>query len=264
MKKSIQRRISISAGLCFIVSIALLISINTHYLNNIKDLVIDRTKAQSVTQAEIQLAAIAKAQAGTINTLLTESSSIAQAMATTMLGIIDDPDAIISRERVNQYIKSVLKRHPNVVGAYIAWQPNAVDQRDAEFQEQGKHSYSNGQFAPYWSRGADGTLALRPLNLAKVEQDRAAGTQFGSGYWYLCPETTKQLCVLEPYSWELQGKSMIGTSITLPLLHQGKLIGISGVDITRGKRVKFIQSTCQLLKPSSCKHCPSPLLAVYS
>jgi len=32
----------------------------------------------------------------------------------------------------------------------------------------------------------------------------------------------------------------------------------------QGKRVKFIQSTCQLLKPSSCKHCPSPLLAVYS
>jgi len=34
--------------------------------------------------------------------------------------------------------------------------------------------------------------------------------------------------------------------------------------LLQGKRVKFIQSTCQLLKPSSCKHCPSPLLAVYS
>jgi len=241
MKKSIQRQISISAGLCFAISISLLLIINTYYLNNIKELVIEKTTTQSITQARIELAAIAKSQAGTINTLLTESAAIAQGMATTMLAQLDYHDANITREGVSQYIKGVLSRHSNIVGAYIAWQPNAVDQRDNEYKSFGNHSHSNGQFAPYWTRSANGTLGLRPLNLTKVDNDRTAGIKFGAGYWYLCPETTKELCLLEPYSWDLQGKKMIGTSITLPLLHQGKLVGISGVDIT----LNFLQQLAE-------------------
>jgi len=241
MKKSIKSRISISAGLCFIIAIVLLISINSYFLTNIKNLVLERTSSQSTIQAQQQLGSIAQAQAGIINQMLTESAAIAKNLSVTMLSMMDDKTVQPDRSRTSNYIHSVLEQSPNIVGAYIAWQPNAVDNSDDLFKTQGKHSHANGQFAPYWTRGANGDLAIRPLNLTVVDQDRAASKKFGAGYWYLCPESTKMVCVLEPYSWDLQGKTMLGTSITMPIMKDGQLVGISGVDIT----VNFIQQLAE-------------------
>lgn len=246
MKKSIKNRISISAGLCFIISIILLLSINTLYFNNIKNLVLERTKSQAQIQAQQQLAAIAQAQAGEINTLLTQSSAVANSMVTTMLSMIDDKSVTPDRARTSSYVKNVLKQSPNIVGAYIAWQPNAVDNRDDEFKQQGQHTHTNGQFAPYWTRNSSGELGIRPLNLTVVDKERNEGKKFGAGYWYLCPEQTRRVCVLEPYSWQLQGKTMLGTSITMPLIHNGKLVGMTGVDIT----INFLQQLAQEVQQS--------------
>jgi methyl-accepting chemotaxis protein len=237
VKKSIKNRISISAGLCFIVSIVLLISVNAFYFNNIKTLVLERTQSESRTQAKKQLASIAQAQAGVINKLLTESAGIVNGMVTTMLSMVEDPAIEPSRAHTNEYVKNVLKRSPNIVGAYISWLPNAVDARDAEFKLQGKHTHSNGQFAPYWTRNASGDLGLRPLDLTVIDNERTAGKVFGAGWWYLCPEKTQKTCVLEPYSWKIQNKLMLGTSITMPLITNGQIVGISGIDIT----INFLQ-----------------------
>lgn len=249
MKKSIKNRISVSAGLCLIVSIVLLISINSFYLNNIKEVVLERTKSQSRTQAQEQLASIAQAQAGVIKELIAESAAIANGMATTMLSMVDDPAIEPNRARTSEYVKNVLKHSPNIVGAYLSWQPNAIDNRDEEYKEQGEHTHSNGQFAPYWTRSANDELKIRPLDLDIVDEERTAGKTFGTGYWYLCPELTKKICVLEPYSWKVQGKIMLGTSITMPLIKNGQVIGMSGVDI----KINFIQQLASDVQQSIYK-----------
>jgi methyl-accepting chemotaxis protein len=55
----------------------------------------------------------------------------------------------------------------------------------------------------------------------------------GSPYnrWLTCPLDTAKACVLDPYFDEINGQKVLMTSIALPLLEGGKVVGVIGLDI---------------------------------
>src|SRR5471032_2787091 len=56
-----------------------------------------------------------------------------------------------------------------------------------------------------------------------------SGTPYNS--WYTCPRDNKRTCLLDPYSDTVGGKEVLMTTISVPLLVDGKAIGVVGVDI---------------------------------
>lgn len=130
---------------------------------------------------------------------------------------------ITDRNVYNVMINRVLDKNKDILGAYTAFEPNALDGRDAEFANTEGHD-ATGRFVPYWSRGEGNAIQLEPL----VGYDIP-----GEGDYYLMPVKNNAESAIDPYSYVVGGKEVMLTSFTLPLHDKSeKVIGIAGVDIS--------------------------------
>jgi methyl-accepting chemotaxis protein len=232
MLNKIQYKIALISALCLLIAVGAGITItvyNNNYIQgNIDELISDELKDKS----QQQLQAIAELESEKIARNIEKALSIALAIKSTLETQIENKDAeSLDRDKVTAYLKGVLVHNKDILGSYAAWEKNAVDNKDEEYVgKKSDHTFENGQFAPYWNRSPDGILAIRPLNIADALSS-GGSTDASDDDWYLCPLKNKRICITEPYSWEVQGKQTLGTSITLPIIVDGKLYGMAGVDI---------------------------------
>ena len=126
-----------------------------------------------------------------------------------------------ARTVVDRMLLAILHGQPDFLGVYTGWEPNAFDGRDADFVNQ-PGSDASGRFIPYFSRAADGTLALEPL----LDYETP-----GAGDYYLLPKSSRAEQVLNPYSYSVQGKDLLITSLVVPIIIDGRFQGIAGVDL---------------------------------
>jgi methyl-accepting chemotaxis protein len=132
---------------------------------------------------------------------------------------------------LNQSLKTAFERNEKVLGIWLAFEPNGLDGKDSEFaNDAARQSNEAGRFASYWSRAAGSAL-----NTIMVEEDMTkttlsvSGTPYNS--WYTCPRDNKRTCLLDPYADTVGGKEMLMTTISVPIMVDGKAIGVVGVDI---------------------------------
>jgi methyl-accepting chemotaxis protein len=136
-------------------------------------------------------------------------------------GLWADRIAFYSRDDINQMLKSVLQENPDFLGVYTAWEPNAFDGRDAAYANT-PGTDASGRFIPYWKRAADGTPALEAL----VEHDQA-----GPGDYYQIPKKSKREAIIDPYTYTVQGREVLLTSLVAPIMLDGVFRGIAGIDM---------------------------------
>jgi methyl-accepting chemotaxis protein len=124
------------------------------------------------------------------------------------------------RDALNRMLKQLLDRNPGFIGTWTCWEPNALDGRDSEFVGKEGHD-GTGRFIPYWNRGA-GKTALEPL----VDYEKP-----GAGDYYLLSKRSGKEALLDPYKYVVAGKEMYLTSLVAPIQHNGKVVGVAGIDI---------------------------------
>ena len=247
MLNRIQYKIGFISAICLLVVVAagIVISLfnNDHIEQKIEKLIHSELKNQSAAQ----LQAIASLESEKVARNLERSLSVALGIKSTIETFIENGDKeALDRERISEYLRGLLTQNKSISGTYVAWSKNAVDGLDEQYANtDSKHSFKDGRYAPYWNRGADGAIAVRPLNLQDVAVDEASGST--NSDWFLCPLKNKRVCITEPYSWDVQGKLTLGTSITLPLMVNGKVYGMAGIDIGLGEIQKFVSATAQNL-----------------
>jgi methyl-accepting chemotaxis protein/methyl-accepting chemotaxis protein-1 (serine sensor receptor) len=125
------------------------------------------------------------------------------------------------RAAVNGLLKNLLEANPDILATWTAWEPNAFDGKDQEFAGKEGHDAS-GRFVPYWFR-AGSDIQLTPL----MDYDKP-----GPGDYYQKPLTEKRPVVIEPYVYPVDGKDVLMTSITKPILKDGQAIGVAGLDLS--------------------------------
>lgn len=82
---------------------------------------------------------------------------------------------------------------------------------------------ATGRYVPYWNRGsANGSTALTPSQTTKP----------GAGDYYQLPKSTGKATLLEPYAYQIGGKSVLITTLSVPIVIEGRFVGVAGVDIT--------------------------------
>ncbi|MBL8270168.1 MAG: hypothetical protein JNL55_27470, partial [Steroidobacter sp.] len=127
---------------------------------------------------------------------------------------------LTDRARADAILKSVLADNPRLLGVWTGWEPNAFDGKDAEYVSKPGHDAS-GRYVPYWNRGT-GTLSVEAL----VDYDKS-----GAGDYYQIAKNSREQTILEPYKYNVGGKDTLMTSLAVPIVIGGRVVGVAGVDI---------------------------------
>ena len=126
------------------------------------------------------------------------------------------------REILNGIIANIADNNDNIIGAWAIFEPNTLDGLDTEYINAPGHDQT-GRFIPYWVKGDNG-LELA----ANVDYDIP-----GSGDYYLVAFKQGKEIFQEPSLYEVSGKEVLMASFCIPIRNSlGKVIGVSGVDIT--------------------------------
>lgn len=235
--KSLQTRICFTAGICLFVSSASLVvygvfnsRTNEQYVSTEVTTLVEKS-----TIREIQN--LAESRANAIQTKLQNALDAARTMATAFAASKTSQSPLaIGREQVNAVLLSVLKDNPEFNGTYSCWEPEALDGQDMAFRNTPDGSNPlTGRFTPYWTRSADGHVAVQPL----VEYDSPDRHPNGvlKGGWYSGPRSTLKESVLDPIPYVVQGKNVWLTTLSVPIVANGKFYGVVGADFD----ISFIQ-----------------------
>ncbi|WP_300675020.1 methyl-accepting chemotaxis protein [Desulfoluna sp.] len=124
------------------------------------------------------------------------------------------------RDLLKQLLKQVIVKNPDFYGVWSIWEPNALDGRDADFSNTTGHDAS-GRFVPIWDRYS-GTLELRTCSNYQRE---------GKGDYYLVAKRVGKEVISEPYTFSIAGKGHLMTTVSVPIVVDGRVLGVVGIDI---------------------------------
>nr|WP_053155374.1 methyl-accepting chemotaxis protein [Pseudomonas sp. P1.8] len=233
---SIRLKIVLLSGLCLLGVVALIVGMNIYQTNQNDDLVSDSSSRMLTASVQDLLQAKAAEQAVRVQKTFGETLTVVTALADQIMDMRTlaakrslEPGAL--REELNHSLKTAFERNSKVLGIWLAFEPNGLDGKDSEFvDDAARQSNESGRFATYFSRAGGETL-----NTIMVEEDMTKTTLNLSGtpynVWYTCPRDSKRICLLDPYADTVGNKEMLMTTISVPLLVDGKSIGVVGVDI---------------------------------
>ena len=235
--KSLQARICVTAGICLFVSSASLV-IYGLFSTRANEQYVSAEVAKLVEQSTIrEIQNLAESRANAIQAKLQNALDAARTMANTFAASKTPQSPLaMGREQINNVLLSVLKDNPDFNGTYSCWEPEALDGQDMAFRNTPDGSNPlTGRFTPYWTRSADGHVAVQPL----VEYDSPDRHPNGvlKGGWYSGPRSTLKESVLDPIPYVVQGKNVWLTTLSVPIVANGKFYGVVGADFD----ISFIQ-----------------------
>ncbi len=126
------------------------------------------------------------------------------------------------REVVSEMLRMNLEGNPSWEGIWTIWEPNAFDSRDAEFRNK-LGSDASGRMISYWARTKSG------LEHTPITDDYTAE---GEGDFYLLAKNSGKEVIMDPYLFKVGGEEMMMTSLVVPIIENGKTIGVVGVDVS--------------------------------
>jgi methyl-accepting chemotaxis protein len=241
-------KIALLAGVCVVAASGALVGYSIISAEKSKIFVGENVDTLTEESTKSQLKTLALAQAALIKSPLNAAFDSARNMARMFeIAAAAENGAAggARRTEFNAILLNVLKDNPGFNGTYSAWEPNALDDQDQFFRD--KHdvgSDATGRFLPYWTRSADGKLAVQPL----VEYDSAELHPNGvmKGGWYIGPKSGGGESILDPLPYIVQGKNVYLATMSVPITVDGKFVGVAGADFD----LKFVQKLAEDVKAS--------------
>ena len=136
------------------------------------------------------------------------------------------PPAQRNRSRLIEYTKVLLQKNTTLVGLSALFEPNAFDNNDAAFANNGFYR-SDGRFVPYVERSGS-AITVRILDDLYDSSDID---------WYTRPLNEQTSLMISPFKF---GEKII-TTLAVPIIHNGKAIGVINADVD----VTALQSTLE-------------------
>jgi len=234
---SIQWKITLLAGLCLLAIVAVLIGISLYRMDASTELVKENSAQMLESSARERMSGEGKVQALTIQRYFLAAyqtglnfsrQALHQRRQAQALGI----DSKTLREDLHQQVKATLQATPELLSLYLVFEPNALDGNDAQYTGRDDlGSNEAGRFSTYWSQ-RDGKLGSMAPGEAAVSDTTPMldGEPFST--WYTCPQKTLKPCLLDPYFDDASGQPTLITTLTFPVIENGKMIAVVGMDIS--------------------------------
>ena len=180
-----------------------------------------RERNKDISNAYSNSEAIAKENAAAIKAELEVALDSARVLAQSMSAFESFP-LESRREILSGIVRQIAQDNEKFLGAWVCFEPNALDGLDETYANQEGYDQT-GRFIPNWYREENGLL-LSPL----VDYDKE-----GAGDYYLTAFKSGQESVLNPYAYEISGKSVLLTSFSVPVKNAaGQIVGVAGVDVS--------------------------------
>ena len=237
--QSIQLKIAMLAGGCLLCAMALLSALSFFSAQRSQDMVLEQTGREAKEIAEQLLLARTEAEAATIRSYLNEAFVRTQLMGQDLhfLEQYAEQNALSAsslRKTITNKGRDALTMSQEVLGLFVVMQPDALDGVDADFKgTQVSHtgSNANGRPAFYWTRDAQGQPQVESIEEEELGDTTPDAYGIPANQWATCALTSKQLCLMDPYIDDVNGKNIAMTSIVLPLQNNGQIQGILGMDL---------------------------------
>ena len=175
----------------------------------------DRVGALIADQAEEEARAIAQG-------IVTDTTALSSA-ARTMSGVIAHGKQMgaLDRKAVIDILKTNLEQQKMAFGSWFMEEPQGFDALQAESRDKLEvGGNKNGVFAPYWTKDKTGGISF---------------STFGEDYaaeWYAKAAKAMGGAITKPYVAKELDVPTAMSSIAYPVIADGKLIGVTGVDVS--------------------------------
>lgn len=246
LKMSIQTRLTVLVGTCLLLVVGSLTYTSLFMARTTVQMIGERSGEVLETASQRRLMAEASAQSLNLQnyflSAFKEVEGLARQASDTHKLVQDN--GVSSEALRREYIALVndrLSSNPELLSVYLTFEPNVLSNDDSKFINRAElGGNEQGRFSYYLSRGGDKfTAVATPEATIKDDTPGLDGTPFRA--WYDCPVKTAKPCLLSPYFDEGSGKKTLITSVVVPILYEGKVIGVAGLDISLERLQAFVK-----------------------
>jgi methyl-accepting chemotaxis protein len=245
--RSIQMKIALMAGAFLLLSTGVILVYGFLSSSSSQSFTSKSVAALVDKQANEALLSQAAQQANVVQSTLQVNLDTARASARVFEAFRAELAAGSGKDYrglINDILLRELLDNPNFLGAYTAWEPNALDGRDRQFAGRIDQGYdASGRLIPYWNRDENGKIARQALVEYESTDPHANGVRKGG--WYLGPRETLKESVLDPFPYIVQGKQDFLTTISVPVVRDGKFLGVAGTDLRLSFLQELAKQVCQ-------------------
>jgi len=138
-----------------------------------------------------------------------------------------EQDVMYSKPVLVELMNSILKKNPYIVGIWTYFEANTFYENVPSMANRYAHD-DNGRFSPYVMKNNGKIDLIWQYPVLK------------NNIWITKPEETKKEFITEPYNFEVDGKEVLNTTVSIPMYNKGKFVGVVGIDISLDKIVKRV------------------------
>ncbi|XLM12851.1 methyl-accepting chemotaxis protein [Pseudomonas sp. PLMAX] len=234
---TIQSKITLLAGLCLVLVVGLLMGLSLYQTHQSSQQVARASSDMLADAAKEHMQALGKVQAMQVQRTFMQTHEYGQGLSRYLLYLRQlQQQGNLTRQQLRQALSTQLHQalidKPDLLGLYVIFEPDALDGADAGFADKpDQGSNETGRFSQYWVQGNPGELqaVIGDEGLLANTEPGPSGAPYNA--FYTCARDTRQACVLEPYFDEASGSRKLVTSVAFPLLENGKVIAVVGLDI---------------------------------
>ncbi|AWY44059.1 HAMP domain-containing protein [Pseudomonas putida] len=234
---TIKSKIALLAGLCLLLVVGLLMGLSLYQTRQSSQQVAQASSEMLAAAAKEHMQALGRVQAMQVQRTFMQTHEFGQGLSRYLLylrqlqhqGTLTRPQL---RQELTTQLQQALNDKPDLLGLYVIFEPDALDGDDAGFTDKAQlGSNEKGRFSLYWVQSKPGELqaVIGDEGLLANTEPGPSGAPYNS--FYTCARDTRQPCVLEPYFDEASGSRKLVTSVAFPLLENGKVIAVVGLDI---------------------------------
>jgi methyl-accepting chemotaxis protein len=125
----------------------------------------------------------------------------------------------LSRAAVAGMLENMVRENDAFYGVWTCWEPNAFDSGDETAKQDAQWNDAQGRFVPYAYRQGD-QIKITPLS------------DYQSAEYYQKARSSGRETVLEPFTYEVEGKEVLMTTLAVPISVDGTVLGVAGVDMS--------------------------------
>ncbi|OOE86569.1 hypothetical protein BZG73_04865 [Salinivibrio siamensis] len=232
---SIQWKVTLVTSLCVAVTAVTLLTFST-YVNNQFQQTVGQASTQTLRSAAQRLATSqAQVQATHVQRSLDEAVYRAQMLAQSVVYLQYNAEQNFTdsgelRGSINELVRRSVENFDTVQAAFVVFKPNALDQEDDFYQlDTERGANAAGRFASRWQK-RDGELQGTVLSEKQINNGNKNGNGQAANHWYQCPLNQGAACVSAPK----QAGSSLSVTISSPLMRDGQVLGVLGIDIALG------------------------------
>lgn len=139
------------------------------------------------------------------------------------------------REGLHHQVEQTLTANPQLLSLYLVFDSNGLDGADTLFFNRNELASNEvGRFASYWAqKDGHATSQVLPETLILDTTPMLDGSPFNN--WFRCPQKKLEPCLINPYFDDTSGRRMLITTLAFPVIENGKVLAVLGMDISLDK-----------------------------